>query len=117
MFQLRNRLPRGKTLAACLALPMSLLAFTASAQDDWKDAKGEQWKSGEHVYQRVCGHCHEAGVGPVIKGRQLPDAYITAIVRHGFRAMPAFTGAYIDDKSLAQVAEYISKAPAPAAKP
>ncbi len=99
-----------RTLAACLALPLTLFAGAAAADGDGV------WKGGENVYAKICGHCHEAGVGPVIKGRELPPQYITAIVRHGFRAMPAFPASFIDDKSLQQVAEYISKAPAPAAQ-
>ena len=38
-------------------------------------------------------------------------------VLNGFRAMPAFPASFIDDNSLQQVAEYISKTSAPAAKP
>lgn len=100
-----------RTFACCIALPLALLSFAAAAEGDG------QWHGGENIYAKVCGHCHEIGVGPVIKGRQLPPQYITAIVRHGFRAMPAFPGAYIDDNALQQVAEYISKAPATPAKP
>ncbi|WXL25481.1 cytochrome c [Ectopseudomonas mendocina] len=109
MFQLKKSALRGSAIAACLALPMALMSTTASADGDGV------WKGGANVYAKVCGHCHDAGVGPVIKGRQLPPEYIQAIVRNGFRAMPAFTASYIDDKSLQQVAEYIQKSPAPAA--
>lgn len=105
------RSPAKRTFAACVALPLALLSLSAAAEGDGK------WHGGENVYAKVCGHCHEpsAGVGPMIKGRQLSPEYITAIVRHGFRAMPAFTSVYIDDTALRQVAEYVSKAPAPAA--
>lgn len=74
------------------------------------------WKSGEHVYSKVCEHCHESGVGPVIKGRNLPLDYITTFVRNGFRAMPAFRSSFIDDNALQSVADYISKSPVPKAK-
>lgn len=100
-----------QTLAACLALPLMMLTSHAVADGDGS------WKGGENVYAKVCGHCHENLVGPVIKGRQLPAPYITAIVRNGFRAMPAFPASFIDDKALQQVADYISQSPAPAAKP
>ncbi len=76
------------------------------------DDEPAQWESGEQVYQKVCGHCHEAGIGPVIKGRSLPPAYIETIVRHGFRAMPAIRASFIDDPSLNAVAEYVSKSAA-----
>ncbi|MFQ6575900.1 c-type cytochrome [Pseudomonas sp. UM16] len=100
-----------RTVNACLALPLILLAGTAAADGDGV------FKSGENVYAKVCGHCHEGQVGPMLKGRQLPPAYISAVVRNGFRAMPAFPASFIDDNALQQVGEYVSKAPAPAAKP
>lgn len=111
MSSLLNSKAVKQPLLACLALPLALLAGQAVADGDGV------WKGGENVYQKVCGHCHEAGVGPVIKGRQLPPQYIHAVVRNGFRAMPAFPASFIDDKSLDQVGEYISKSAAPAAKP
>lgn len=100
-----------RTITRCLALPLIVLAGTAAADGDGV------WKGGENVYAKVCGHCHEGQVGPQITGRQLPPEYISAVVRNGFRAMPAFPASFIDDNALRQVAEYISKAPAPAAKP
>jgi hypothetical protein len=48
-------------------------------------------------------------VGPVIRGRDLPPAYIRSIVRGGLRAMPSFRPSEIDDGSLEKLAEYISK--------
>jgi mono/diheme cytochrome c family protein len=75
-------------------------------------AGDKQWESGEQVYAKMCGYCHEAGIGPEIKGRSLPEAYTTAIVRNGFRAMPAFRSSFVDDASLKSVAEFISTSPA-----
>ncbi|CAD5108578.1 c-type cytochrome [Zestomonas carbonaria] len=102
-----------RTFAACLALPLALFACTAAADGDGDGV----WKGGENVYAKVCGHCHDTGIGPQVKGRQLPAPYITAVVRHGFRAMPAFPASFIDDDALQQVADYIANAPAPVAKP
>jgi len=107
---LNSRAVKG-SLTTCLALPLFLLAGQAAADGDGV------WKSGENVYQKVCGHCHDTSVGPVITGRQLPPEYISAIVRNGFRAMPAFPASFIDDNALKQVGEYIAKSPAPATKP
>jgi len=67
----------------------------------------EKERSGEIVYQTVCQYCHEAGVGPELKSRQLPAAYTTIIVRHGFRAMPAFRPTEISDYELESVAAFI----------
>lgn len=85
-----------------------LTSFAASAASD------SPWESGEQVYAKICGHCHETAgdIGPVLAGRDLPPAYITSIVRNGFRAMPAFPASFVDDEALQQVSEYIQKLPA-----
>lgn len=77
-------------------------------------ASSSQWEDGEQVYAKICGHCHETAgdIGPVLAGRDLPPAYITSIVRNGFRAMPAFPASFIDDQALQQVSEYIQQLPA-----
>ncbi|PFG08754.1 MULTISPECIES: c-type cytochrome [unclassified Marinobacter] len=94
---------------AGLALPVALATFSASASGDG------QWKGGEDVYQKVCGHCHETkgDIGPVLAGRSLPPAYISYRVRNGYLAMPAFPASFIDDASLQQVSDYIQQLPAP----
>lgn len=97
-----------RSLAAALALPGLLLAGPASAADDGA------WTGGEQVYAKVCGHCHDSSVAPVLKGRQLPPPYIAAVVRSGLRAMPAFPASHIDDQALQRVTEYLARAPAPA---
>lgn len=66
------------------------------------------WSDGPEVYAKVCGYCHEQGVGPVIRGRALPPVYIRNVVRNGSRAMPSFRIAEIDDEALTKLAEYIS---------
>jgi len=95
-----------RALSMGVILPLALLAAAVPAQES-------QWGSGEDLYNKVCGYCHkpEVGVGTVIQGRALPAEYIKFIVRNGFNAMPAFPASYIDDESLAQVAEYIASLP------
>lgn len=102
-----------RVLTMGVVLPFALLVATAQAQD------ASQWGSGKNVYDKVCAHCHspEVGVGPVIGGRGLPEAYIQTIVRNGFNAMPAFPASHIDDESIAQLTKYLSTLPAPAAQP
>lgn len=102
---IKGRAVRGALI--CAVSSLGLFATAAQANGDG------QWTDGENVYAKVCSHCHEKGIGPVLKGRQLPPAYITSIARHGFRAMPAFRSAFIDDAALQSVAEFISKSPAP----
>ena len=79
----------------------------------WAQAAG-QWRDGAHVYQKICGMCHDTGIGPVIKGRQLPPEYIQMRVRQGFRAMPPFRPGDLDDDDLLAVGRYIMASPAPA---
>ena len=94
-------------LAAGVILPLALLCATAQAGDE------PQWRSGQYLYENVCGHCHApaVGVGPSLGGRGLPEAYVKAIVRNGFNAMPAFPASYVDDESIAKVTEYIGTLP------
>lgn len=79
-----------------------------SAQDE-KSSPGFAWKDGAEIYAKICAYCHEAQVGPQIRNRDLPAAYIRAVVRNGNRAMPAFRPSEIDDESLVKLADFISK--------
>lgn len=67
---------------------------------------------GVRVYDKVCRYCHETGVGPVLKGRQLPPEYVQRVVRLGNRAMPSFRATEIDDANLAEVAKLIASSTA-----
>jgi mono/diheme cytochrome c family protein len=71
------------------------------------DSTGK-WQSSQEIYDKVCGYCHEANVGPVITGRNLMPEYIQAIVRNGNRAMPAFRESEINDAALAGVVKLVS---------
>lgn len=80
------------------------------------NASTEARRDGVQVYEKVCSHCHEAGVGPAIKGRNLPTAYIEHVVRFGNRAMPSFRPSEIDAVALSDVARLVSGTAAVAAK-
>ena len=82
----------------------SALVAVASASAD----SSGKWQNSQEIYDKVCGYCHEANVGPVITGRNLPTDYIRAIVRNGNRAMPSFRESEIDDLALAGVAKRVS---------
>ena len=79
------------------------------------DSSGK-WQNSQEIYNKVCGHCHEANVGPVITGRNLIPQYITAMVRYGNRAMPSFRETEINDAELAGVVKLVSTSPAVAKK-
>ena len=92
-----------------LAALLSGLTFAASAADSQKIGPGQQF------YEKTCAKCHEAGVGPVIKGRGFPPATYMIIARNGMNAMPAFRVTDIDDATLEDLANYLSKTEAPKA--
>lgn len=91
-----------------LVVPALLASFAANASDG-------TWKSGEHIYNKVCAQCHETNgdIGPVLAGRNLAPIYVVTIVRNGLRAMPAFPASFVDDEILQQAGEYIQTLPAP----
>ena len=96
---------------------MSLLAIGGVSGGAWAapqqaPEQGFAWKDGAEDYNKGCALCHETSVGPTIRGRSLDPTYIQLIVRHGSRAMPAFRASEIDDQSLEQLAEYVSKSAA-----
>jgi mono/diheme cytochrome c family protein len=104
-----HREPAKRMLLTAAALVFPLLICTPQARAE------SQWGSGKNLYEKVCGHCHkpEVGVGTLLAGRELPAEYVRVIVRNGFNGMPAFPASFIDDESITQVAEYLSKLPAP----
>lgn len=95
---------------AAWALILTLLAASANAEQT------PQWRSGQEVYDKVCGHCHKpaVGVGTVLEGRELPVEYLKVIVRNGLNAMPAIPESHVDDLSLAEVSKYLASLPPPA---
>jgi mono/diheme cytochrome c family protein len=92
-----------------IAITAGTMANVAWATAPEAPGAGFAWKDGAQVYAKVCGYCHEAQVGPTIRGRALPALYIRSVVRNGLRAMPAFRATEIDDASLEKLADYISK--------
>lgn len=91
---------------------LGALAAVGSASAD----SSGKWQNSQEVYDKVCGYCHEANVGPVIKGRNLLPDYIKTVVRHGNRAMPAFRESEISEAMLAEVVTLVARSPASARK-
>lgn len=90
-------------------IPFSLAAACAllAASGAQADSSGK-WRNAQEVYDKVCRYCHEANVGPVITGRNLPPDYIKNVVRNGNRAMPAFRASEINDATLAEVVKLVN---------
>lgn len=71
----------------------------------------------EQYYEQVCMSCHATGVGPEIRGRQLPAEAVKMFVRNGSRGMPAFPQSMLDDATLDGVAQLVSASQTPPAVP
>lgn len=100
----------GAGLLATAALYPSQASAQVSASGEWRDAK--------RMFTQTCALCHGTGVGPEIRGRQLPPEYISYVVMNGLRAMPAFRPTDFSAAELAILAKFVSESPAPApAKP
>lgn len=93
--------------------PMALLALyliysgSAGAQSAGDVARAEK------TFSATCGYCHITGVGPELKGKNLPPEIFTYFARHGNQGMPAFRPSDISDQDLSNLAEYLSKSKAP----
>ena len=96
-----------RILVASLVLGCAQLALAADPPAQERD----------RTYAKVCGFCHDKGVGPAILGRELPVAYIENVVRHGFRAMPSFRSTEIDNAAPASAARWVSQSPATSTSP
>lgn len=70
------------------------------------DGSGK-WQSGQEAYEKVCGYCHDKGIGPLIKGQNKPGDMVRVLVRTGSGAMPPFRRSEIDDETLAKLIVYI----------
>ncbi|WPN49686.1 MULTISPECIES: c-type cytochrome [unclassified Pseudomonas] len=73
-------------------------------------------RSAQQVWADTCTYCHSNGIGPELRGRQLPPAMIQAFARFGVRQMPAFRDSEISDSELATLANWISQQPATTAE-
>ncbi len=102
--------PLKKAGQLAFAAVLSALSLTAMAADTTQKVG-----AGQHYYQQICAKCHEAGVGPVIKGRGFPAMTYVVIARNGMNAMPAFRATDIDDATLLALGEYLAQTPVPAA--
>jgi mono/diheme cytochrome c family protein len=88
-------------------------AQSAQAIDDTRTEVAGRWKSPEQVYDKICAKCHDTGIAPAIKGRQLASQMTIVMVRVGPGAMPAFRQTDVDDAMLKRLGEMIESSEAP----
>lgn len=65
---------------------------------------------GEQVFDRNCSQCHpggEAGLGPALNNKPLPQFAVRIQVRNGVGAMPRFRSYEITDEQLRAVTAYM----------
>lgn len=109
---MRRHVTHHRLSAAALAAAIGVLAALLYAPRAGAGPDGT-WKSGTEAYDKVCSRCHLAGVGPELRGRKLPAAYVKIIARNGFRAMPAMPESAIDEATLGQIAAMIEASTLP----
>jgi mono/diheme cytochrome c family protein len=104
-------------LAACVARKTEPLSPPINTSDP-KVARGEK------VFFNNCHQCHphgEAGLGPAIVNKPLPEFLMKFQVRHGLGTMPSFGGEKIPPEDLDALMAYIKAVrgnpPATAGKP
>lgn len=69
-------------------------------------------KHGKKVFMKNCQQCHpggEAGLGPALNNKPLPNFAVRLQVRHGFGAMPAFPEKEISEEELTHLLAYLKE--------
>jgi hypothetical protein len=69
-------------------------------------------KKGQKVFMKNCQQCHpggEAGLGPALNNKPLPNFAVRLQVRHGFGAMPAFPEKEISEEDLTHLLAYLKE--------
>lgn len=67
---------------------------------------------GQRLYQRWCYQCHpggEAGLGPGLNDKPLPELVIETQIRKGYGAMPAFSSEMLSDGDVAALADFVQE--------
>ena len=67
-------------------------------------------KQGQQAFMKHCHQCHpggEAGLGPALNNKPLPQFLMRFQVRQGFGAMPAFSEQEINDEDLDHLLAYL----------
>ena len=65
---------------------------------------------GEQVFFHYCHQCHpggQAGVGPALNNKPLPEFLMKFQIRHGLGAMPGFSEETISSQELDQLTAYL----------
>jgi mono/diheme cytochrome c family protein len=69
-------------------------------------------RRGERLFYRHCSRCHpggEAGLGPALNDKPLPEGAVETQIRKGIGSMPAFPDRILDDQQVAAIADYVTE--------
>ena len=101
-------------ISACGSARRSEPIKGAVAINDPKVARGRT------LFMHKCNHCHpggEAGLGPALNDKPLPEFLIKTQIRTGLGAMPAFPPHEISDADAAAIIAYMKAIRRADAKP
>lgn len=71
-----------------------------------------QIRAGQVLFMKHCQQCHpggEAGLGPALTNKPLPDFLMRIQVRQGFGAMPAFPEKEVSAEQLDDLLAYLKE--------
>lgn len=100
--------------AACVVALVGVSVLAVSERASAQATYEVQPRAPQFIYDRTCGYCHGHNVGPVILGRRLPAVVVSAMVRSGQGAMPAFKPTEITNQELAALSAWIEASSADA---
>ncbi|HUQ07907.1 MAG TPA: cytochrome c [Kofleriaceae bacterium] len=69
-------------------------------------------KRGERLFYKYCSSCHpsgEAGLGPALNNKPLPEFAVRTQIRQGVGAMPAFHDDRLTDAQVEEIASFVSE--------
>jgi mono/diheme cytochrome c family protein len=72
--------------------------------------QNEQQRHGQQVFMEQCNQCHpggDAGLGPAINNKPIPEAIMRLQVRGGIGAMPAIPAHALSERELDDLVEYL----------
>lgn len=98
---------------ALLLAALSLAACSARRGEPLEgslDDSDPEVRRGRIVFMAKCHKCHpggDAGLGPALNNKPLPEFLVRYQTRHGAGAMPAFDADEIPDAQLGEIAAYL----------
>lgn len=93
-------------VAGCSARRSAALRFSTAETAALTDTHAE----GRRAFARYCHECHpggDAGLGPAINNKPLPQFLMQFQARHGLGAMPSFSAAQLSDAELDAITAYL----------